>query len=86
MCGDIHLESPENLTWPDLNKPAARKFGATMSQKTQFLGSGPFSERGLIRATDTIFGKSEKYVPGYLSGVPKKTYMAKIEQTHDPQI
>ena len=42
--------------------------------------------RGLIRATDTIFGKSEKYIPGYLSGVPKKPYMAKIEQTHDPQI
>ena len=32
--GDIHLESPKNLTWPNLNKPATAKFGGTMSPKS----------------------------------------------------
>ena len=32
--GDIHLESPKNLTWPNLNKPAPAKFGGTLSPKS----------------------------------------------------
>ena len=42
--------------------------------------------RGLAQASDTIFRKSEKYLQGYLSRVPKKPYIAKFEQTHDAQI
>ena len=41
---------------------------------------------GLVLASDTIFRKSDKYLHGYLSRVPKKPYIAKFEQTHDAQI
>ena len=30
----ISLESPKNLTWPNLNKPATGDFDHTMSQKS----------------------------------------------------
>ena len=32
-CGDISLESPKNLTEPNLNKPVTRECVPTMSQK-----------------------------------------------------
>ena len=35
--GDIHLDSPKHLTRPNLNKPATRKFGGTLSQKSPIL-------------------------------------------------
>ena len=42
---DIHLKSPKNLAWPNLNKSRTGKFGGSPShQKSEFLGSGPFSE------------------------------------------
>ena len=57
--GDIHLESPKNLTWPNLNKPVTGKFGATMSTKPHFLGSGPFSEAS-YRPLTQFLGKAKK--------------------------
>ena len=33
-CGDIHLKFPENLNWPNLNKPATRKFEGTFRPKS----------------------------------------------------
>ena len=35
-------KSGENLTWPNLNKPATGDFDRTMSLKSQFSGYGPF--------------------------------------------
>ena len=53
--------------------------------KMAIFGSWPIF-RGLAWAQKTKLRKSEKNVRGYSSRVPKKTYMAKFEQTRDRQI
>ena len=63
MYVDINLESPKNLTWPNLNKPVTGKFGSTMSTKPHFLGSGPFSEAS-YRPLTQFFQRSEKDLQG----------------------
>ena len=79
-CRDIYLQSPKNLIWPNLNKPATGGFDRTMSQKSQFLGFEPFLEGSCEPQTEN-FGKIETRVQRHLSRVPKKSHMAKFEQT-----
>ena len=64
------MESPENFSWPNLNKPTTRKFGATKSPKWLFLGSGPFSEAsyGPLRQ---FSGKAKNTSPDICPESPK---------------
>ena len=65
-CRDIYLESPKNLIWPNLNKPATRGFDRTMSQKSKMLGYGPFLEGSWGPQTEN-FGKIVTTVQRHLS-------------------
>ena len=75
--GYIHLEFPKNLVWPNLNKPATGKFGATMPPKPHFLGSGPFSEASFGPQTQ-FFGKV-KYDPLLWCQVFSYTFTGRID-------
>ena len=59
-----------------------------MSKKSPFFPIFGFGAIfwGLVRVADTISWKSEKYVRGYSSGVPKKPWMNKFEQTRERKI